>query len=540
MQPSGGPRDETPPAIAESDPEPGATSVRPEAVRLVFSEYVAPESLPQALSVAPAFDQPLEYDWDGRAVEIEFPEPLRENTTYLLTLGTELRDTRGVALQEPITFAFSTGPTINRGRIEGRVVEAGTGGGLGGLDVYAYAAPDSTAPNSLPERPAYRTQTGPDGAFAFDYLAEEPFYVVALRDQNRNRQPDPLEAFAVPPRPVIRADSSAPAVAEPWIAAVRDTLAPELLRVQPLSENRLTARFDEPVRLARRQAGAWAVDDSLADEARAVRAVYQRAGAPQQVFLETDALAPTLHRLRVAAGAVVDTTGTPLPATTARFTPPAAADTARARFAGFVPPARRADSLGTLLLPGAAPGVALSQPVDSARLAGLVSAQDTAGRARSFSLETSDGTTYRLALDPPLAPGEAVRIGFDARRPQAPSDTLYRQLFRRISARELGEISGFVTGADTAGAVVVELYPTGGALRVERRTAQAGPDGRFLFGDLPEGAFRFRAFVDRDGDGRWSPGHIAPYRPAEPLLWTAEPTESRPRWETVLPDTLRF
>ena len=202
VPPSGGPRDETPPRIATSRPAAEATNVsRGRTVRIAFSEYVDRESLREALTVTPAPGGRLTFDWSRRSVEIMFPQRFRDSTTYLLTIDKELTDLRGVELEQPIRLAFSTGPRIDRGRLAGRVVGSRHGQGREGFDVYAYAAAAADSAR-LPPAPLYRTQTGSEGAFQFEYLREEQrYYVVALRDRNRNYRADPLEAFAVPPRP---------------------------------------------------------------------------------------------------------------------------------------------------------------------------------------------------------------------------------------------------------------------------------------------------------------------------------------------------
>ncbi|WP_054686265.1 hypothetical protein [Rhodothermus marinus] len=62
----------------------------------------------------------------------------------------------------------------------------------------------------------------------------------------------------------------------------------------------------------------------------------------------------------------------------------------------------------------------------------------------------------------------------------------------------------------------------------------------FHFEQLPEGRFRVRAFLDRNGNRRWDGGRLLPYEPPEPLRWLSEPLQTRPRWEVAAGDTLHF
>ncbi|GIV58851.1 MAG: hypothetical protein KatS3mg042_1764 [Rhodothermaceae bacterium] len=530
QMPPGGPPDQTPPALEAADPPDGALRVATDRIELTFSEYVDEGSFARAFSIVPDFDRPPAFDWHGRRVVIRLPEPLRPATTYILTLDTNLRDLRGVALRQPITLAFSTGDRLDRGRLAGRVLDAVRGTGVPGLDVYAYPAPGGAAPDSLPPRPAFRTQTDTEGRFHLDYLSDAPFFVIALRDRNRNRRPDPLEAFAAPPAPALVPDTLDASLERTWVLTTLDTLPPVLRQVQPRSNRRLALRFSDPVRLASTDPAGWLVVDSVAGAPRPVRAVYQVPEDPLRVFVLTDPLAPVPHRLHVHA--VVDSSGNAVREGTARFVPPATPDTVALRFRAFVPDSAAADPY--VLAPGERPGVRFNQPVDSTRMARLVAVRDTAGQALAYRTTTPDGVTYRLTLDP--WPGVPFEVRVDARPLGA--DTVYVRRFRRMTPDETGALGGYVAGDDTTGTLVVELFEAGG--KTPLRTAVPDTSGLFLFRDLPGGRrYRVRAFADRDGNGRWDGGRLRPYRPAEPAAWSDVLPAVRPRWETIVDDTLR-
>ena len=197
--PSGGPPDDTPPIVEEATPETGTTNFTGDTVELRFTRHMNQNSLAQALSISPPMDGRPEIRWSGRSVRIGFPEDLQPNTTYILTLDTDLRTHRNVNLPEPLVLAFATGDRINRGALSGSVMDARTNAPAEAIDVFAYPAPEGAPPDTLPERPAYRTQTSAEGTFSFSFMQEQPYYVVAVDDRNRNRRPDPDEAFAVPP-----------------------------------------------------------------------------------------------------------------------------------------------------------------------------------------------------------------------------------------------------------------------------------------------------------------------------------------------------
>ena len=597
--PSGGPRDETPPSVVRTNPVRDTVNVptSTEALRIEFSEYIERSSFSQALSVTPTFEERPEVSWSGRTAEIEFPSPLRDSTTYIFSLDANLSDAHGVSLDNPLTVAFSTGPRINRGQIQGRVVGKRRGAPQQRVDVYAYAlSPDAVgAPQPLPDQPSYRTQTGEEGTFGFDYMREGRYYVVALRDNNRNRQPDAGEPYAVPPRLAIRADSAVDAVPVPWLLAKSDTAAPSLQQVRPVSQRRFRVSFNEPVRLQTQASEAWAPRDSARGTLVEVQGVYRAPNRPRAVVVRTASMRDARYRLSLPRGVVLDTLGRPLAPDTARFQAATRADTTRTRFRRFLPAGLQEDSTGAHpLLPGVQPGIRFNQAPDSAALRKGVSARDTTGSPRAFSLSTEDGTAYRLQFDSPLRPGQFVDVAVEG-AVFAQADTTYRWRVRRVTRRALGALAGRVRIADTTrggtvagtqpadditalrlppslpgleeadtlavpvrdttqppsprarldslfygGNVVVELTTVQSSLPVEPRRVTTPAGSTFVFEELPEGQFRFRAYLDRNDNEQWDGGQIQPYVPAEPVRWIQEPVEARPRWTTELPVPLRI
>lgn len=533
LPPTGGPPDKTPPVIAKTEPVAGAVLVTAEKVRIEFSEYIEEASFVRAFSITPEFDQPPKIHWKGKRVDLSFHEAFRANTTYVLTLDNNLRDLHGVALRKPLTLAFSTGSEINKGRLSGRVLAPGHGNGLPGMDVYAYAVEDSLPPDSLPARPDYRTQTDENGHFLFEYMSEEPFFVIALRDRNRNRMPDPNEAYAVPPRPAFR-----PAIAVSnddslrWIATTRDTIPPVLRQVQPRSNRRFALRFSEPVHLARTDTSGWILRDSTTARRQPIGAVYSPTLMPQQVMVLTDSLPPVVHSIYFAA--IEDSSGNPAVPSTRSFAPSPAPDTLRLRFIGFLPDTLTAAPDGVFPLRlGARSGVRFNEPIPDEQFSDVVSVTDTLGRALPYSRRTTDGVSYQFQIDSPM-PG-VVKVDVNGNQ-LGQADTVYTRRYHPLTKDETGELSGIVD--PVVPGLRVELFAEDGPIEIQSITPDS--TGHFVFRDLPGGGrYRFRAFIDRNKNGRWDGGFIVPYRPAEPLGWSGELPPVRARWESVAEDTLR-
>ncbi|MEM6783027.1 MAG: Ig-like domain-containing protein [Bacteroidota bacterium] len=528
MAPSGGPPDRTPPRLVASLPEAGALNVETDELRLAFSEDVNAGTVVRALTIVPSFTEPLDIDVNRDEVRIRFPEALRDSTTYVVTLGTDLQDLRSVKLDAPITLAFSTGDQLDEGRITGTLRDPVSGQGVADANVFAYALPmDFAASDSLPDprvaEPSYQTQTGSDGRFAFEYLRPGPFFVAAVRDANRSRTADAGEPFAVPTDVPTGASDSSDVPDLALYLARRDTVGPVLRSVRSASNRRFAVRFDESVLLASRATTAWSVTDTTTGTPATVETVYQTPDAPQQVWLVTDPRANRGHRVAlVDLAAVTDSTGN-ASSGDAVFSPSVAPDTVQTRVAALVPRVADRDTVKALR-PGERPGVRFTRAPDSAGIA-LVQV-DPADLALADT--AADGVTLRIA---DLGAADQVALTF----PRA--DSTRTVTFTVPTASDLGELMGVVARDSLVGdaPIVVELRTVDELLQV----TSADAAGAFRFDGLPEGEYQLRLIADRDTSGTWTGGTLAPYAPPEALLLVPTPERVRPRWETVI-DTLRF
>lgn len=534
--PPGGPPDQTPPSITESTPAADAVNVEASSLRISFSEYVDQASFARAFSITPLLNGRLDYKWRKRSVEVRFPEALRENTTYIITIDTDFKDANGVSLRQPITLAFSTGPIINQGRIAGQVLSAKHGKAVANFDVFAYATPDSTLLNSLPENPDYRTQTDEDGQFTFSYLSEQPYFVIALQDLNRNRQPDPTEAFAAPPHPVFFADTVATPIALPWLATTLDTIPPFPQRVRSLSSRRHSVRFSEAVHLTTLELDNWLLLDSLTSQSAAIQAIYMLPDDPQQVYLLTDALREVTHLLRPAA--VADSSNNSVLQDTLWFIPSSDPDTLQSRFQKFLPERGLSTDEDIKVLPASLfPGIQLNQTVPA--IGESTTLQDTTSKTIiPFTTTTTDGSSYAFQPTLPLSPDQTITLTVDGQS-LSNTDTLYVQAFRRISEQELGSLSGYATTDSPNGGLIVQLFEEETSSEPVQ-SIQPDSTGQFFFSNLPEGSYRYRVFLDLNENGIWDRGQVLPYQAAEPLTWNTESLTWRAKWDSALEDTLRI
>lgn len=183
LPPSGGPIDKEPPVVTRTFPESGTLNYNKNFVEFEFNEYINKRNVINSIFVSPYFEEELELKWSGKKLRIIFPEKLKENKTYIVSLGTDISDLRGNKLAETVTLRFSTGNKIDDGIISGKVFDEKPDG----IMIFFYLI-DTLGKvvryDSL--RPDFICQTSKDGSFKLYGLPDGVYRIIAVRDQMRN------------------------------------------------------------------------------------------------------------------------------------------------------------------------------------------------------------------------------------------------------------------------------------------------------------------------------------------------------------------
>ena len=177
------------PKSSRSIPPPNTTEYSSSRISLEFTKYVERRSVEESIFISP-YVKDIEFDWSGREVELNFRDPLRKNTTYVVTVGTDVVDLNNRnRMAHAFSFAFSTGARIDRGEIRGRVYDEKPVGVM----IFAYQLDSLKADtlNPMKQKPDYITQTGNTGDYSLTHLAFGNYRIMAVRDEFRNLVYDP-------------------------------------------------------------------------------------------------------------------------------------------------------------------------------------------------------------------------------------------------------------------------------------------------------------------------------------------------------------
>ncbi len=183
--PPGGPVDTTPPRVLVTVPADSTTRVPPDAgIELLFSEPMDRVSVRDGFRIYPPPGAPSVH-WSGRRFRVSWAGPLQPHTTYQAFLSGGARDAHGVPLGASLTIRFSTGDSLDPGKIRG-VLRART---LPTRGVPIWAYPDSLglAPDYANVLPSYATETDTSAAYALTGLPlGRGFTIHAAYDLNRS------------------------------------------------------------------------------------------------------------------------------------------------------------------------------------------------------------------------------------------------------------------------------------------------------------------------------------------------------------------
>lgn len=183
--PVGGPKDETPPVVVNSEPENYSRLFKAEKVNITFDEYIVLDNVNQELIVSPPLEDKPVVKLKGKTLVIEIPGELHENTTYTFNFGNSIKDLHEGNKLQNFEYVFSTGETLDSLSVKGTLKYA--------FDQKAPEEPmyimlygDLRDSIPLIEPPFYVGRSDDEGNFSVNNLRPDVYKVFALKDANNN------------------------------------------------------------------------------------------------------------------------------------------------------------------------------------------------------------------------------------------------------------------------------------------------------------------------------------------------------------------
>lgn len=281
LPPSGGDVDRIPPEVIESYPKDRTTNFKENYFEIKFSEYVDRLSVQNAIFISPALKYGFEFSWSGKKLILEFRDTLQQNTTYTVTVGTEVVDINNRnKLAKPYTFTFSTGEKIDTAKISGKVYTEKPSGVM----IFAYKNNSNFEPSI--QKPNYISQVGANGKYILDGLSDGEYKILAVRDKSQDLFYNSNEdEFGVQFKE-IKIDSAKQNYDEiNFLLSKEDTIAPKLSSAFMKDRNHLIIEFNEAIDSTKLTANNFQLIDSLNNKKILAKYFYKFDAKPNQFYL---------------------------------------------------------------------------------------------------------------------------------------------------------------------------------------------------------------------------------------------------------------
>lgn len=194
--PDGGGRDLDPPVVVAADPPFGTTGFDGTSFTLTFDEFVQLQDARRQMLVSPPLPSPPKAMVRGRTIRVDLGSELLPDRTYIVQFGDAVRDLREGNVAKGLMYVFSTGNSLDSGRVAGRAEDAWSGEPAASVRVLLYSDSlpegilDAALPDSLRPLPDYVGLVDDSGRFSVDFLPEQVFGALVLDDVNANYRAD--------------------------------------------------------------------------------------------------------------------------------------------------------------------------------------------------------------------------------------------------------------------------------------------------------------------------------------------------------------
>jgi hypothetical protein len=525
LPPGGGDIDRVPPVITEISPPDGTTNYKENYFELTFSKYVEKRSLKDAIFISPTIKGNIELDWSGHSVRVIFPEKLKDSTTYVVTIGTDLVDYNNKnRMAESVTFSFSTGSKVDKKIISGKVFDEKPSGIL----IFAYKK-GREDPDPMKIKPDYISQAGNDGRYKIIGLAAGDYRVFAVYDQYRDFlfQPE-QDRIGMSPRDVSFSEQDTLYSNLNFLLTKIDTSAPRILTSVMTDKMHILVNFSEPIDSTCIRANNFFVYDSTAKKRTPMLFAYKGNTKPSEIVLVTSQNIPEGNSNWFFADSIKDISGNMYRNDFSQLTVSTKLDTTKLDIYKFIPPNRtdRADFIDQKFT------FFLNDGVDTNQIKNVVSFADTSGITVNFNIKFLDDASFRIEPLKSLEPRKdyVIKINFSKLTDAAGNrlDSVYQYKFKTIAGSDFTGISGVLKKVDLNKRPVLILQGIDADKNIY--TMSLLTDNRFNIDRVTPGKYVLWAYLDVDSSRSYTFGSIKPFKPAEEFSFYPDTLDLKARW----------
>ncbi|HET55771.1 MAG TPA: hypothetical protein ENN33_11205 [Ignavibacteria bacterium] len=520
LPPGGGDIDRTPPEIVSVYPSDQTINFSDRYIEIEFSEYVNKRSVQESIFISPNIPQRLEYDWSGRYLEIILPDSLKENTTYTVTIGTDVEDINNRnKMAKAFTFAFSTGDKIDVGTITGTVFDPNPIGTM----IFAYKVLSDTL-NPIKQKPDYITQCGSDGSYRLTGLSDGLYRVFAVKDEFRNFLYDPSQdQFGVPHTEVILSEPDSLFTYLNFQLQIEDTTNPRVFGLTMTDANHLLIEFNEPVDSTLISNDNFFIYDSTNQRRTSIDYFFKGKTKKKNFLLAFSDSLYESDQLYLISHNILDKSGNMLEYEITSFVRNDKPDTTQPELLTLKEqfPNKKVDYINGYVI------LNYSDGFDFKVLQNAIKVIDNRKDEVANELVKIDDATFYITF-PSLRPNSDYEIKIDNKFLIDAAgnfiDSVFTYKFSTINNLDFSGISGKVIADDAMNIVVLAKNINDDKLTYKQNTRN------FKFDRVFPGKYLLIVFDDKNENLEYDKGMIHPFEPSEQFVFYPDTLELKPRW----------
>ncbi|GAB4296836.1 MAG: hypothetical protein Kow0098_20390 [Ignavibacteriaceae bacterium] len=525
LPPKGGEVDKIPPVIVSSFPEDGTLNFHEDYFELEFSEYVDKRSVKDAIFISPAQEGEPELEWTGTTVTVYFPDKLRDSTTYVITIGTDVLDYNNKnRMAESFVLTFSTGDKIDKHIITGRVFDREPVGTF----IFGYKIKADTT-NFLDYFPDYISQCGSDGRYKMAGLPEGRFRLFAVKDKFRDYSYQwEQDNIGIPHNDIyiMKKDSLTDNIN--FLLSVADTVRPRLISALMTDINHVLLNFTETINTKLVTINNFTFIDSVSG--KVFNPVYSYKGNTKttEYFLVINENIESEQDIYILTDTIYDFAGNYFINDYTRVTTGLKPDTtAPVLFEAY--PRLNSDNFDFQ-------NPEIKFRFDDAILFDSVSEmiqfEDSTGKEIEFGIMTEDDATLLIKPIKDLTPSMVYKISLNLNLIKDAAgnyqDSIYEHKFTTMNNLDFTGVSGNLDGFNTDMNPVLTLSSVDDTSRVYK--IHPSKDQQFSFQRIRAGIYVLAVFYDTDSSFSYTYGWPYPLKYSEFFSVYPDTLELRPRW----------
>ncbi|RJP69407.1 MAG: hypothetical protein C4539_07805 [Ignavibacteriales bacterium] len=526
LPPGGGPQDKTPPEITFVYPSNGTVNFSDDHFEIEFSEYVTKSTVQEAVFISPAIESTLDYDWSGTSVKIMLPGKLKDNVTYIVTIGTNVEDINNRnKISQSYSFAFSTGPKIDRGIVQGKVYADKPQG----IMLFAYPVAD-TVINPIIHKPKYISQAGVNGEFKLLGLAFDTYRIFAVKDEFNDLVYNVGDdSYGCPYADISVDEADSVFHGLNFFMSKEDTAKPRLLSATMTDRFHILIEFSEPFDSSIVSAKNFVVIDSTENKIyNPVFAFTGKAKENSMVLSIKDSMKKDNNNFLQVSG-LKDKNGNTTPKDFSQIVVSEKADTS-------APNTMQTKVVNVESLKGFQQEFIFTfdDGFDSLKAKAGITAGERRGKDIKCSVSFIDDASFKVKILDELNQKEnyIIKINLNNIIDAAGNrrDSVYTYGFKPVSQTDITGASGSVqlTAGLEKEKVIVVLNGTDGSKKNYQKKIDIKKE--FKFDKVAPGKYLLWSYVDKDSSNTFNYGKPFPFLNSEKFIYYPDTLRLRARW----------